>query len=221
MSWNDYYQQRIVSAKQAAAIIQNGDQLSYGHATGEPQLFAEALLEREKELAGVTFIHGLAMGPGLYCDEKVDPDCVNHTTVFAGKNTRKAVQEGRASFAPMHFSDAPNAFRNGVIPITVAIIHVSPPDRFGYCSFGISVDYERAAVDAAKVVIAEVNIKMPRTMGDTLIHVHDIDYFIPSDRPLLVMEKPSIGKIEAAIGKNIAELVEDGACLQLGMGAIN
>ncbi len=220
MNWKDYYQSKIVTAQEAAAKIQNGDQLSYGHATGEPQLFAEALLQREKELAGVSFIHGLAMGPGLYCNENVDPECVNHTTVFAGKNTRKAVQEGRSPFVPMHFSDAPSAFRNGIVPITVAIIHVSPPDRFGYCSFGISVDYERACVDAARLVIAEVNTKMPRTMGDTLIHVTDIDYFIPSDRPLLVMEKPSIGEIEAAIGKNIAELVVDGACLQLGMGAI-
>ena len=92
-------------------------------------------------------------------------------------------------------------FRNGVIPINVAIIHVSPPDRFGYCSFGISVDYERAAVDAARLVIAEVNTQMPRTMGDTLIHVSEIDYFIPSDRPLIVMEKPSIGEVETAIGK--------------------
>jgi 4-hydroxybutyrate CoA-transferase len=220
MNWKDYYQSRIVTADEAVTKIKNGYQISYGHATGEPQLFAEALLKREKEFTGVSFIHGLAMGPGLYCQDDVDPACVNHITVFAGKNTRKAVQEGRAPFVPMHFSDAPGAFRRGIIPIDAAIIHVSPPDRFGYCSFGISVDYERAAVDAAKLVIAEVNTKMPRTMGDTLIHVRDIDYFIPSDRPLWVMEKPSIGEVESAIGKNIAELVVDGACLQLGMGAI-
>lgn len=220
MNWKDYYQSRIVSADDAAAMIQSGDQISHGHATGEPRLFAEALLKREKDLRGVSFIHGLAMGPGLYCDPEVDPECVSHDTVFAGKNTRKAVQEGRARFVPMHFSDCPDAFRNGIIPITVAVIHVSPPDRFGYCSFGISVDYERAAVDAARLVIAEVNTKMPRTLGDTLIHVNEIDYFIPSDSDLLVMEKPSIGQVEEAIGKNIASLVEDGACLQLGMGAI-
>lgn len=220
MNWKDYYQSRIVTADEAAAMIKDGAQIAYGHATGEPQLFAEALLKREKEVNEVAFIHGLAMGPGLYCQEGVDPAHIYHNTVFAGTNTRKAVQEGRALFTPVHFSDAPAAFRNGVIPITVAIIHVSPPDRFGYCSFGISVDYERAAVDAAELVIAEVNTKMPRTLGDTFIHVTDIDYFIPSDRPLLVMKKPNIGEVETAIGKNIAGLVEDGACLQLGMGAI-
>ena len=220
MSWKDYYQSRIVTADEAAAKIQDGDQISYGHATGEPQLFAPALIKREKELKGVAFVHGLAMGPAYYCDPQLDPECISHSTVFAGTNTRKAVQEGRATFTPAHFSDVPEMFSNCVIPVDVAVIHVSPPDRFGYCSFGISVDYERAAVQAARLVIAEVNTKMPRTIGDTLIHVNEIDYFIPSDRPLIVMEKPSIGEVETAIGKNIAELVEDGACLQLGMGAI-
>lgn len=220
MSWKDYYQSRIVTAEEAAAMIQDGDQISYGHATGEPQLFAPALLKREKELKGVAFVHGLAMGPAYYCDPKIDPECITHNTVFAGTNTRKAVQEGRAFFAPAHFSDCPDAFRSGLIPVDVAVIHVSPPDRFGYCSFGISVDYERAAVEAARLVIAEVNTKMPRTLGDTFIHVSEIDYFIPSDRPLIVMEKPKIGEVESAIGKHIAGLVGDGACLQLGMGAI-
>ncbi len=220
MSWKDYFKSRTVSADQAASKIKSGSNISYGHATGEPQLMAAAILKLEKELRDVTFIHGLAMGPGLYCNDNVDPKHINHETVFAGANTRKAVQEGRASFVPMHFSDCPAAYREGIIPIDVAIIHVSRPDKFGYCTFGISVDYERAAVETASLVIAEVNSKMPRVFGDTLIHVSEIDYFVESDRDLIVMEKPKIGPIEEAIGKNIAELVEDGSCLQLGMGAI-
>jgi len=220
MNWKEHYQSRIVTADEAAAKVKSGDNIVYGHATGEPQLFAEALIKRQDELKNVTFIHGLAMGPGLYCDESVNPDNINHETIFAGKNTRKAVQEGRARFVPMHFSDGPIAMRNGLLPVTVSVIHVTPPDRYGYCSFGISVDYERAGVEAAKLVIAEVNPKMPRTCGDTLIHVSQIDYFIESDRDLLIMEKPSIGAVEEAIGKFISELVDDGATLQLGVGAI-
>lgn len=220
MYWKDYYQSRLVSAEEAAAKIASGDRIAYGHATGEPQLFSEALVKRSSDLRDVYFIHGLAMGPGLYCDPDLDPGAVSHETVFAGTNTRRAVQEGRARFVPMHFSDCPGAFRDGTMPITVAVIHVSVPDRFGYCSFGISVDYEKAAVESARLVIAEVNTKMPRTSGDTLIHVSQIDYFIESERDLLVMQKPPIGPVEEAIGRNIAELVEDGATLQLGMGAI-
>lgn len=220
MAWKEYYNSRKVSADEAAAKIKSGDRIAYGHATGEPQVMAEAILKREKELENVTFIHGLAMGPSLYCADHVDHKCITHETVFAGTNTRKAVHEERATFVPMHFSDCPGAFRNGIIPINVAIIHVSEPDKFGYCSFGISVDYERAAVDAASLVIAEVNSKMPRIFGDSLIHVTEIDYFVETSRDLYVMEKPTIGPVEEAIGKNIASLVEDGACLQLGMGAI-
>ncbi len=220
MTWKEYYESRKVSADQAAAMVKSGDNISYGHATGEPQLMAAAIIKREQELKDVTFIHGLAMGPALYCGDEIDFTCINHATVFAGTNTRKAVQEGRASFVPMHFSDCPGAFRQGIIPLNVAIIHVSEPDKFGYCTFGISVDYERAAVEAATLVIAEVNSKMPRIFGDTLIHVTEIDYFVESNQDLLVMEKPKIGPVEEAIGKNIAQLVEDGACLQLGMGAI-
>ncbi|MEA1960644.1 MAG: acetyl-CoA hydrolase/transferase C-terminal domain-containing protein [Bacillota bacterium] len=220
MSWREYFDTRTISPGEAVALLQKGDRISYGHATGEPQIMSEAMVENQEKLEDVVVIHGLAMGPSLYCQEDVNPKWLRHETVFAGSKTRKAVHEGRATFVPMHFSDCPEAYRNGVVPITVAVIHVSVPDAHGYCSLGISVDYERAAVDAARLVIAEVNAQMPRTYGDSLIHVSEIDYFIKSDRKLHVMPKPGIGAVEEAIGKNIAGLVDDGACLQLGMGAI-
>lgn len=220
MNWLEHYQSHIVSAQEAVSHVQNGDRIAYGQATGEPQMFAEALIKRQGELKDVAVIHGLAMGPSVYCGKDVNPAEIYHETTFAGAKTRKAVHEGRATFVPMHFSDMPRYFSNGAFPITVAAIHVSPPDRYGFCSFGVSVDYERAAVETARLVVAEVNPNMPRTYGDSLVHVSEIDYFIESDRRIYEMPRPSIGETEQAIGKHIAGLVEDGACLQLGMGAI-
>lgn len=218
--WKDYYASRTISPDQAVGYIKNGERISYGHATGEPQLMGEALVRNQNKLKDVVVVHGLAMGPALYCGENVDPGKLSHESVFAGSKTRKAISDGRATFVPAHFSDCPIMYRNGKMPITTAIIHVTPPDEHGYCSFGISVDYERAAVDAARMVIAEVNPNMPRTYGDTLIHVSEIDYFIMSDRAIYEMAKPEIAEVERAIGKHVAGLIEDGDCLQIGMGGI-
>ncbi len=194
--------------------------MSYGHATGEPQLIAPALMKRSGELDNVTFVHGLTMGPALYCNEDVNLKNLKHESFFASTSTRKAVQDGRATFVPMHFSEMPHAFSNRITPIDVAILHISEPDKFGYCSFGICVDIQRVIVENAQLVIAEVNHNMPRTYGDTLVHVREIDYFVESDQLLYELEKPPITPIEVAIGKNIANLVEDGSCLQLGIGGI-
>lgn len=220
MAWENYYSTRQITAEEAAAMIKNGNRLTYGHATGEPQLIGPEIVKREAELENVIFVHGLSMGPAPYCQDNIDPKRIGHESLFASTHTRKAVQEGRAYLIPMHFSDIPIAFRNGIIPMDVAIIHISEPDKFGYCSYGISVDFQKTVVEKAKLVIAEVNSNMPRTYGDTLIHVTDIDYFVKSDNPLYVLEKPPISSVEVAIGRNVAELVEDGACLQLGIGAI-
>lgn len=218
--WEDHFSARTITADRAIDYIKKGDRLSYGHATGEPQLMGEALVRNQDILENVVVIHGLAMGPALYCGENVDHKKLAHETVFAGAKTRKAIAEGRSTFVPAHFSDVPILFRNGKIPISVAVIHVTLPDNHGYCSFGVSVDYEQAAVDAARLVIAEVNTNMPRTYGDSLIHVTDIDYFIMSDRAIYEMAKPEITDLEMAIGKHCSELIPDGACLQIGMGGI-
>lgn len=220
MNWQDYYSSRLISIDDAAAKIKDNDFIVYGHGTGEPVLFAGALLKRADELSNVRIYHGIGMGPGLYCDPSVNSSSIKHVTVFAGAKTRKAVQEGRADCIPMHFSDMPEGIRQGLTPATVAILHLTPPDRFGYCSMGISCDYERAALETAKLVIAEVNSRMPRTYGDTMVHVSEVDYFVQTDCPLYTMAPPNIGEVEKKIAGFISELVEDGACLQLGMGAI-
>ena len=220
MEWKEHYESRKITADAAIAMLQKGDLIVGGHGTGEPQLLPEALVRHQHEMEGIVVYHGIALGPSVYCGENVDPAHVQHLTIFAGTNTRKAVQQGRALFVPMHFSDGPIAIRNGLVPVDVSWIHVSPPNKHGYCTLGITNDYQRAGMEMARLVVAEVNTNMPRTYGDSLVHVSQIDYFVPSDRPLIEMSKPSIGEVEAAIGRYVADMVEDGCTMQFGMGGI-
>jgi len=220
LNWKEHYQTRIITADEAIKLLKKGDIVVSGHATGEPQLLPEALVRNQEKVDGIVVYHGIALGPSVYCGKDVDPKHIEHLTIFAGTNTRQAVQEGRARFVPMHFSDSPIALRKGIIPADVAWLHLSPPDKHGYCSMGISCDYQRAGAERARLVVAEINPNMPRTYGDTLIHVTEIDYFVESDRPLIEMKKAEVGPLEMAIGKNISELLEDGSTMQFGMGAI-
>lgn len=220
MNWQKYYDERKISIDDAAAKINNNDVIVYGHAACEPRLFAGALMKREKELVNVKVIHGVCFGPGLYCQTEVDPNCIRHLSLFAAANTRKAVQEGRSSFVPMHFSDIPTNFQNGLLGVTVSILHVSPPDKHGYCSMGVGCDYEKEGKDMARLVIAEVNEQMPRTYGDTLVHVSEINYFVETNEPLLTIGLPVISDIEKKIAAHISELIDDGVCLQLGIGGV-
>jgi len=143
-----------------------------------------------------------------------------HNALFVGGSTREAISSGRADFTPCFFSKVPELFENGDLPVDVAIIQVSTPDKHGYCSFGVSVDYTKTAAKCAKVVIAQVNNKMPRTMGDSFIHVSEIDYIVEVSQPIIELKLPKIGDIEKAIGEYCASLIEDGSTLQLGIGAI-
>jgi len=140
--------------------------------------------------------------------------------LFVGPNVRRAVEEGRADYLPVFLSEVPRLFRAGILPLDVALVHVSPPDRHGFCSLGVSVDVSRAAVQTARAVIAQVNPRMPRTHGDGLIHVDAIDYLVEVDEPIYGIPSRELTAEEKAIGRHCAELVDDGACLQLGIGAI-
>lgn len=220
MNWRKYYNERKISIDDAAAMIQNNDVIVYGHAACEARLFAAALMKREKDLSNVKVIHGVSFGPGLYCQPEIDPSCIQHVSLFAAAQTRKAVQEGRASFAPMHFSDIPTNFQNGLLGVTVSVLHVSKPNEDGLCSLGVGCDYEKEGKEAARLVIAEVNEQMPRTYGDTFVHVSEIDYFVETDESVLTIGLPVISDVEKRIAAHISELIEDGACLQLGIGGV-
>jgi 4-hydroxybutyrate CoA-transferase len=219
MDWRSYYESHTRTAEEAAKVVKSGDRVVIGHACGEPQVLVEALVKRADELRNVEIVHMVAMGTAPYCKPEY-AQSFRHNGLFLGATTRQAVKEGRGDYTPVFFHEIPSLFRDGVLPVDVAMITVSAPDRFGYVSLGISVDYTLQAARSAKTVIAEVNPNMPHTGGNSYLHVTEIDYLVPSERPLIELQPPEIGEAEMAIGLNIAQLVKDGDCLQLGIGAI-
>lgn len=220
MSWEEHYKSNTISKEEAASKIKSGDQVILTHANGEPGLVINALGKRQNEVEGVRIWHGISFGPGHHVAEDINPESIQLECIFVGPATRKAANEGRALVTPMHFSDAPNNIRTGLVKCDVALMHVSKPDAFGYVSLGVSVDFELAAIEKANTVIAEVNENMPRTFGKGIIHVSEIDYFVQSSEPLITIGESVIGEKEELIGKNIAALIKDGSCLQIGVGAM-
>ena len=219
LDWKTYYSDHIRTPAEAVKAIRSGDRVVLGHACGEPQALTRALVARAQELENVEIIQRVAMGESSY----VNPEMRGHfklNSLFGSAPTRKAIADGRADFTPSFISEIPGLFLTGKIPVDVALISITPPDNHGYCSLGISIDYTIQAARAAKLVIAQVNPNMPRTYGDTLLHVSEIDYFAPAEEPLIVLDRPVIGPAEKQIGMNVASLIEDGATLQLGIGSI-
>jgi 4-hydroxybutyrate CoA-transferase len=219
MDWKTEYERKRVSAADALSCVKSGDRVVVGHACGEPLALADALVARADELRDVEINHMVAMGKGEYCR----PECAEsffHKSLFVGACTREAVRDGRGDYVPVFFSEVPKLFTEGYLPPDIVLMQVSPPDKHGYCSFGISVDYTKPAARVAKKVIAQVNPNMPRTHGDSFIHVSRIDLVVEADTPIIELWPPAIGEVERAIGLNIAGLVEHGSCLQLGIGAI-
>jgi acetyl-CoA hydrolase len=143
-----------------------------------------------------------------------------HNAFFIGSNVREAVNEGRADFTPIFLSEIEALFESGQMPIDVALIHVSPPDEHGFCSFGVGVEVTKTAAMKAEYVIAQVNPQMPRALGDSFIHVSNVTYFVPVDTPILELPRVRMGEEHAQIGQNVAELIRDGDTLQMGIGAI-
>jgi acyl-CoA hydrolase len=184
-----------------------------------PQRLVDAMVARASELRDVEIVHLHTEGRTTYCDPLVK-DSFFANNLFMGANVRTAVDEGRADYLPIFLSEIPALFRNGVLPLDVALIHVSPPDKHGYCSLGVAVDATLAAVQTAKTVIAQVNPNMPRTHGDGNIHLSRFNKTIEVDDALPVHTAPDPTAIEREIGRRVAELVEDGATLQMGIGAI-
>jgi 4-hydroxybutyrate CoA-transferase len=217
--WREHYEKRQTTPREAVEVVKSGDRVVTGHACGEPRLVIDALANRADELKDVEIVHMHTLGEGRYCFPEYG-DSFRFNGLFLSPATRKAVWEGRADYTPCYFHQVPRLFQDGTLPVDVAMIVVSLPGADGTVSLGISVDYTICAARAAKVVIAEVNPRMPRTGPESRLPVADIDHFIPSDRPLFTITPPVIGEVEKRIGGHIAELIEDGDCLQLGIGAI-
>lgn len=210
---------KLTTAIEAVKTIKSGDRIFIQSVAAAPQTLIKAMCERAPELSNIEIYHLHTEGAAPY----VAPECAKsfHTNaLFVGSNVRSAIATGEADFIPSFLSEVPLLFRRGILPIDVALIHVSPPDRHGFCSLGTSVDVSLAGAQAAKTVIAQINPKMPRTHGDGIINVKHIDYAVEvaDDLHEVGMMEPSAE--ELAIGRHCAELVEDGATLQMGIGAI-
>ncbi len=216
--WQERYKSLIKSAKQAVSLIKNGQRVFLSSGPAVPQLLVQALTERE-DLTDVQIAHIMTLGPAPYVSPEFSGR-FRHNAFFIGENVRRAIREGRADYTPIFLSEIAELFRSRRMVIDAALLQVSPPDEFGYCSFGISCDVGKAAADMAPLIIAQVNEQMPRVLGDNFIHVSDIDVMVPCDLPLfeLTMGKPD--EISARIARHIANLIEDGSTLQLGIGNI-
>ncbi|MBP2656608.1 MAG: Butanoate coenzyme A-transferase [Firmicutes bacterium] len=217
-NWREIYQEKIVSAKQALAQVKSDDRVVIGHACGEPTVLVNALVDRAAELSNVEIVHMVAMGAAKYAQPGMEKS-FHHNALFVGGSTRKAVEEKRADFTPCFFSEIPGLFKNNILPVDVTLLQVTTPDEQGFCSYGISADYTQPAAECAKIVIAQVNNCVPHT-GGAKIHLDAIHFIVEQDEPLIELNPPKIGDIEKAIGENVAGLIEDGATLQLGIGAI-
>ncbi|HNQ62646.1 MAG TPA: acetyl-CoA hydrolase/transferase C-terminal domain-containing protein [Syntrophorhabdaceae bacterium] len=212
------YKECICSAEEAVQKVKSGDRIVFSHACGEPRVLPATLMKRVDELTGVQIVHMVPMGEALYCRPEY-AGSFRHVALFSGAPTREAIWENRADYVPYVFSEIPFLF-DSVLPVDVAMVTVSPPDKNGFCSLGVSVDYTKKAVESAKIVIAEINKAMPRTHGDSFVHVSEIDCFVEVDIPIAELKATELTEVEINIGKYVTELIEDGSCLQLGIGGI-
>lgn len=210
---------KIVDAAHAVSHIKSRDRVFVHTAVAAPQRLVAALADRAPELRHVEICHLHTEGVAPYAQ----PECRGSFHVnafFVGANVRKAVAEGEADYIPVFLSEVPALFKQGILPLDVALVQVSPPDEHGFCTLGVSVDAAQAAVEQAQHVVAEINPNMPRTHGDGFVHVDRIDFAVEVDYPLPEMPPPELTNVERSIGRYCADLVDDGATLQMGIGAI-
>jgi len=213
------YDDKKMSLKEALSYIKTGDHIFIGSACGEPQYLVKGLVEKADHLADNEILHVHTLGVAPYTKPRYS-DRFRMNAFFVGINTRKAVAEGRADYTPVFLSELPRLIRRGLVPIDVALIQVTPPDEHGFCSLGVSVEITKTAAENAKLVIAQVNRQMPRVLGDSFIHINDIDIIVEHDEPLLEAPRPEPDIVSDRIAKYVSELVEDESTLQIGIGSI-
>ncbi|MDR2455480.1 MAG: 4-hydroxybutyrate CoA-transferase [Deltaproteobacteria bacterium] len=207
-----------MTAAEAVRLIKTGDRVSIANAAGEPSFVIDAMVENREEYRDVEITHMFPIGKCQFAQKGMERYFRLNST-FVGGPTRETVRSGHGDFTPCYFSQIPNLY-DRTLPLDVALLQMSPPDIHGYCSCGVSVDYTRKSAQTAKVVIAQVNSNMPRTLGDSFVHVSKLTAIVEHDAPLIELPPPKITEVERAIGENCAKLINDGDCLQLGIGAI-
>jgi acyl-CoA hydrolase len=210
---------RILKAEMAASLIKSGNKIFIQTAAAAPQKLIKALVDRADELQDITIYQMHTEGPAPYGDPGMEKTFTVNC-FFVGSNLRKAVQDGRANYIPVFLSEIPGLFRKKIISVDCALIHVSPPDAHGYCSLGVSVDIAPAVLENTPCIIAQVNPKMPRTYGDTMIHVSRLNALVEADDNIHEIELAIPDEVTTKIGAQVASLVEDGSTLQMGIGSI-
>jgi acyl-CoA hydrolase len=210
---------KYVTAEDAVKVVKSNDRVYVQAAAAAPSVLTNALTERASELRNVEICHLHTEGPALYSNPELS-DSFHVNSFFIGKNVRHTLAAGNGSYTPVFLSELPRFFRKKVLPLNVVFIHVSPPDIHGYCSLGVSVEATLAAIENAKIVIAQVNPQMPRTFGDGILHVSEINYLVDVNMPIYGHEMEKISLLEDKIGTYIASLIDDKSTLQMGIGSI-
>jgi len=219
VNWSDIYRNKIATPEQAANAITSGNRVFLTGNCSVPQEVMKALVRLAPELSNVEIVQVLTVGNADY----VAPEMAGHlrvNTLFISDNVRQAVNDGRADFTPCFLAEIPLLFKNGYLPLDVALVHVAPPDEHGFCSFGIEVGVTKTAAQSAKVVIAEVNPNMPRTLGDAFIHISKLTHIVPVEYALPELSMGATTDLSRQIARHIAGMIPDGATLQMGIGGI-
>ncbi|HLB46857.1 MAG TPA: acetyl-CoA hydrolase/transferase C-terminal domain-containing protein [Anaerolineales bacterium] len=219
MNWFELYRDRLLTAEHAVSRIQSNMRVFLTGNCSVPQTLLAALCQRAPLLNNVEIVQVLTVGPADY----VAPEMEGHlrvNTLFISENVRAAVNEGRADFTPCFLSEISELFRSGALPLDAALIQVSPPDEHGFCSFGVEVGITKTAAQSAKLVMAEINPRMPRTLGDSFIHISKLNVIVQVDYPLPEVNMASTDEVTERIADNVASLIPDYATLQTGIGAI-
>ncbi len=213
------YKDKVQTADEALRCVRSGMRVYIQPGCAEPEALVEALMRRAPFVRDVEIVHMMTMGVAPY----VAPDMAGHfrhNAMFIGANVRHAINDGRADYTPIYLSEIEELFDSGAMPIDVALVELSPPDSHGFCSFGVGVDTSLTAAKCARYVVAQINDQMPRTYGDSFIHVSELDAVVEASRPLCAMKPPQITDLHKAIARNVADLIEDGSVLQTGIGGI-
>ena len=219
MPWHHEYKSKLRAADEALRCVQSGMRVYIQPGCAEPETLVEALMRRGPCVYDVEIVHMMTMG----CAPYVAPEMAGHfrhNAMFIGANVRDAINDGRADYTPIYLGEIEELFESGAMPIDVALLELSPPDSHGFCSFGVGVDTSLTAAKCARYLVAQINDQMPRTYGDSFIHVSKIDAIVESSRPLCELKRPKLTDVHIATARHVAGLIEDGAVLQTGIGGI-
>jgi 4-hydroxybutyrate CoA-transferase len=219
MSWQEIFKERTCTAKEAVQLIKSNDRVCFAHAVAEPPAIVDAMVANAAAYKNVEICHMISTGSGAYSAKELSEN-FTHNSWFTSANTRNSLQEGHGQFTPVFFHEVPAYMRNGLFALDVFMLQITPPDKTGYVSLGLSSDYTMQGIESAKIVLAQVNDQLPYTCGDCIVHVSKFDRFVIESTPIVQVPSAPINDVANQIGELCVDLIEDGSTLQVGIGAI-